>query len=101
MVSLWTRTVAISGVQLDSLPWVLSRSPPFQPIPLARLWMGTWREGLGDIQPWSQKAVSPGQTETFWDPGSRAKSHPSEGWGDIWKERLSYWKHHRLVPSEV
>ena len=59
MISLWTRTVAISGVQPDNLPWVLSRSPPFQPIPLARLWMGTWGEGLGDIQPWSQKPQCP------------------------------------------
>ena len=101
-VSLWTRTVAISGVQPDNLPWVLSSSPPFQPISLALLWMGTWEEGLRDIQPWSQKPqCSPGQTETSQDPESRANSHPSGGWGDIWKERLSYWKHHKLVPSEV
>ena len=47
------------GCSGDNLPWVLSRSPPFQPIPLARLWMGTWGEGLGDIQPWSQKPQCP------------------------------------------
>ena len=58
-VSLWTRTVAISGVQPDNLPWVLSSSPPFQPISLALLWMGTWEEGLRDIQPWSQKPQCP------------------------------------------
>ena len=39
-----------------------------------------------------------------WDilvPKRRAEGHPWEGWGDIWKGRLSHWNHYKLVSAEA
>lgn len=70
----------MSGAQPDHLPWVLSSSPPFQPIPLAPALDGDMGRGAagsgGHPALVSEATWSPEGTETFQDPGSRAKSHP-------------------------
>ena len=88
-----------SGNSFMKVPFQLSSFSAHFSCPALDGDMGRGPEGHPALV--SEATMSPGQTETSQDPESRAKSHPSGGWGDIWKERLSYWKHHKLVTSEV